>query len=43
MQLAAADSDDDEEENFDKRERTVRNDDMDSFSNLMKHKVDYSM
>lgn len=35
--------DEDEEENFEKTERTVRNDDIDFFSKLMKQKSEFSM
>ena len=34
---------DDEDENFDKRERTQKNDDLDWFSKLMRQKVTESM
>lgn len=34
---------DDEDENFDKRERTVKNENLDFFSRLMKQKIDTSL
>jgi len=37
------DSEDDEDENFDKNERTTKNDDLDFFSKLMKIKIDFSL
>ena len=43
MVLCNGDDDEDEEENFDKTERTVRNDDTDYFSKLMKQKSDFAL
>jgi hypothetical protein len=44
LQVCVAEEEgDDEEENFEAMQRTVRCDDMDHFSKLLRHKIDHSM
>ncbi len=43
LKTTLEDQEDDEDENFDKNERTTKNDDLDFFSKLMKTKIDFSL